>query len=95
MLTAAHRTLGRVNKSILFKKVAARVKYRKHCYITKTTIKVPMCGVTAVKNLCRREVQGLCQRWARRGVMVFVKLQFVHKAAPSAIRMLGNTTEWG
>ena len=70
MLTAAHRTLDRVNKSILFKNVAAGVKYRKHCYITKTTIKVPMCGVTAVKNLCRREVQGLCQRWARRGVMV-------------------------
>ena len=54
-----------------------------------------MCGVTQVKNLCRREVRSLCQRWTRRGVMVFVKLQFINKAAPSALRILGNTTEWG
>ena len=94
-MTGAHRTLDRVNRSILFKNMAEGLKYREHCYITSATIKVPMCGAREVKNACRREVRGLCQRWARRGVMVFVKLQFVNKAAPSAISILGNTTEWG
>ena len=94
-MTAAHGTLDRANRSILFKNVAEGVKYREHCYITSAAVKVPMVGVQEVKNLCRREVQGMSRRWARRGVMVFVKLQFVSKAAPSAMRILGNTTEWG
>ena len=44
-MTGAHRTLDRVNRSILFKNVAEGLKYREHCYITSAAIKVPMCGV--------------------------------------------------
>ena len=61
-MTAAHRTLDRVNRSILFKNVAEGVKYREHCYITSAALKVPMVGVQEVKNLCRREVQGMSRR---------------------------------
>ena len=70
------------------------------CFSVQPGVQVPPSLVNIYKELASDVGftpvrHGFLESWAKQGVLVFIRLNMVTRAAPNAMSILGNITRWG
>jgi hypothetical protein len=88
------RILDGANQSIFMANITKIVNDKENVVFTAASVKSVLNVEPLVGKACREEIQCMCRRWTRRGVVVFVRTSVGTRAGKTVTSVYGNTTRW-
>jgi quinolinate synthase len=94
LVKQGYRILDGANQSIFMANITKILSDKENVVFTAASVKSSLNVEPLVERACREEIQCMCRRWTRRGVVVFVRTSIGTRAGKTVTSVYGNTTKW-